>query len=259
MSDGEQPPPRPAGTLPSPPMSEADRQRVQAYFKKRKARRPAPQVKLKQRPGRAADVESDHPVKGVGAIQLLDACGTTEVAFSQMLLRQILNATHFGGKDTPISEAMLNGALAAINGVDARDEVEAMLVAQMTATHAVAMDLLWRMNIATLRPHLESTGNLAVKLLRTCTAQLDALVRYRRRGEQTVRVEHVHVHSGGQAVVGAVTTTGGTGKDRKTEDQAHAKLAHAPVAPMRGSNPEGDAVPVASSAGAQPLPHARRR
>src|SRR5262245_57428365 len=36
--------------------------------------------------------------------------------------------------------------------------------------------------------------NMAIKLLRTYTAQLEALAKLRRGGEQTVRVEHVHVH-----------------------------------------------------------------
>ena len=35
---------------------------------------------------------------------------------------------------------------------------------------------------------------MAIKLLRTYTAQLEALAKLRRGGEQTVRVEHVHVH-----------------------------------------------------------------
>src|SRR5690242_18263867 len=42
----------------------------------------------------------------------------------------------------------------------------------------------------------ERYGNLAVKLLRTFTAQVEALQRYRGKGQQKVTVEHVHVHAG---------------------------------------------------------------
>ena len=35
---------------------------------------------------------------------------------------------------------------------------------------------------------------MAIKLPRTYTAQLEALAKLRRGGEETVRVEHVHVH-----------------------------------------------------------------
>ena len=56
------------------------------------------------------------------------------------------------------------------------------------------------------------------------------LNRHRGKGQQKVTVEHVHVHSGGQAVVGLVGTPGG-GDRAKSEDQPHAKqIAHARAA-----------------------------
>jgi hypothetical protein len=47
-----------------------------------------------------------------------------------------------------------------------------------------------------------------VKLLRTFAAQTEALQRYRGKGQQKVTVEHVHVHTGGQAIVGSVSQSG---------------------------------------------------
>ena len=44
--------------------------------------------------------------------------------------------------------------------------------------------------------------NQANKLSRTYADLLEALNRHRGKGQQKVTVEHVHVHSGGQAVVG---------------------------------------------------------
>ena len=44
-----------------------------------------------------------------------------------------------------------------------------------------------------------------MKLLRTFTVQIEALAKLKRGGEQTVRVEHVHVYPGGQAIVGAIS------------------------------------------------------
>ena len=40
------------------------------------------------------------------------------------------------------------------------------------------------------------------------------------RASQKITVEHVHIHSGGQAVVGVVAPRGGV--QPKSEDQAHA-------------------------------------
>ena len=50
--------------------------------------------------------------------------------------------------------------------------------------------------------------NAAVKLLRLHHETLDTLEKYRGRSNQTVRVEHVHVNAGGQAIVGEVHAGG---------------------------------------------------
>jgi hypothetical protein len=46
------------------------------------------------------------------------------------------------------------------------------------------------------------TWNQANKLSRTYATLIEALNRHRGKGQQKVTVEHVHVHAGGQAVVG---------------------------------------------------------
>ena len=55
---------------------------------------------------------------------------------------------------------------------------------------------------------------------RTYAALLEALNRHRGKGQQVVRVEHVTVQAGGQAIVGAVTQGGGGHKE--SEDRPHA-------------------------------------
>jgi len=57
----------------------------------------------------------------------------------------------------------------------------------------------------------EAYHNRAVKLLRVYTAQIEALTRYRNKAKQTVVVKHVHVHEGGQAIVGSVSQGEGGG------------------------------------------------
>ena len=53
------------------------------------------------------------------------------------------------------TEAELNAALAAVDGIQPRDEAEAMLAMQMYATHEVAMDFLTRAKQADLVHALE--------------------------------------------------------------------------------------------------------
>jgi hypothetical protein len=100
--------------------------------------------------------------------------------------------------------------------------------------------------------------NQANKLSRTYATLVEALNRHRGKGQQKVTVEHVHVHAGGQAVVGMVETPGG-GDRTKSKDQSHAKqIAHAPQPPMRSQDEKGEPVQVASDA-KRPLPDARRQ
>ena len=117
----------------------------------------------------------------------------------------------------------------------------------MVAVHSAAMRCLRQLKGSETIPQQDSNGRLAVKLLRTFTMQTEALQRYRGKGEQKMTVEHVHVHAGGQAIVGEVTTgSRGEGVPGKPEERADAKaIAHAPEPPMPSPNPQRDAVPVA--------------
>ena len=99
----------------------------------------------------------------------------------------------------------VNAALVAINGISPRDQLEALLVVQMVATHNLALDFLKRATNPGAHPEMVSENiDRAAKLMRAYAAQLTALERHRGYGKQYVTVEHVHVNSGGQAIVGAV-------------------------------------------------------
>jgi hypothetical protein len=76
-----------------------------------------------------------------------------------------------------------------------------------------------------------------------------------RQGTAKGTVEHVHVHEGGQAIVGNVETKGG-GVAKEVKEQPHA-LAYAPGATMPSPEMQREAVRVARDA-ERPLPDARR-
>ncbi|AWN52180.1 hypothetical protein [Methylobacterium sp. 17Sr1-1] len=139
---------------------------------------------------------------------VLDAFATTSDDFGQLGINQLLNAM-----SDPTRSAVqgLNAALAVVAGIEARNEAEAQLGIQMAATHEAAMKMLRVAASGSDPKTTEVYGNLATKLLRTYTAQIEALAKLKRGGEQTVRVEHVHVHAGGQAIVGNVSTGQGGG------------------------------------------------
>ena len=132
------------------------------------------------------------------------------------------------------------------------------MAAQLIAAHNAAMECYRRAMIdeQTFEGRRENLAQ-ANKLSRTYATLLEALNRHRGKGQQKVTVEHVHVHSGGQAVVGVVEPGGG---DRaKLEDRCHAtQIAHAPQSEMWCPLPDDRATVPERSDGEQSLPDARR-
>src|SRR5215471_7732212 len=132
-----------------------------------------------------------------------------------------------------------HAAVDALIGIKPGDELEGMMAAQLIACHNASMECYRRAMIRdqSFEGRREALSQ-ANKLSRTYAALLDALNRHRGKGQQKVVVEHVHVHLGGQAVVGMVE---GPALDNssKPERQPNAKqIAHAPQPAMRSPNPE---------------------
>jgi hypothetical protein len=219
------------------------------------------QVKDEKVRAGSCEVGLTHSDSAGWTAQIKDAFGTTSRDFAQRAMSQTLEALL--SPEGTLPTGTTNAVLAAVDGVRPNDEIEAMLAGQMTVTHTLAMKFLGRANRAEHLEQLDASGALAVKLLRTFTAQVEALAKLRRGGEQTVRVEHVHIHAGGQAVVGNVSHRGGGGEN-ETGEQPRATehpraLTFTPSTPVRSADAERDGVPVARSEEQAPLPNARRR
>ena len=134
------------------------------------------------------------------------------------------------------------------------------MAAQLIAAHNAAMECYRRAMIGeqTFEGRRENLAQ-ANKLSRTYAALLEALNRHRGKGQQKVTVEHVHVHAGGQAVVGMVVGDPGGGDRTKLEEQPHAKqIAHAPEPALPCADEGRETVPVAGDA-ERSMPDARRQ
>ncbi len=99
--------------------------------------------------------------------------------------------------------------------LEPRDAVEAMLIAQMTATHTLMTTLAGRVADQTNAQVRESQERSMTRLSRTYLAQMDALKKYRAKAQQVVRVERVTVHDGGQAIVGDVSHGGRADNEKR--------------------------------------------
>jgi hypothetical protein len=129
--------------------------------------------------------------------------GSTD-RFNLTLLRQSLGTVWL---EPGVSQEQIIGALAdAIAAFQPRDAVEAMLASLAVAHHNMAMECLRRAMLP--EQSAEAASRLrqdAVRSTRVVAEIAEAIDRRRGKGQQTVRVEHVTVQAGGQAIVGQVT------------------------------------------------------
>jgi hypothetical protein len=148
--------------------------------------------------------------------------GSDSDHFNQALADQTLAALWVARSDEEQRSRQYLAATAALIGAQPQDELEGMLISQMIACHSATMECYRRSMLPEQSFEVgQAQVNAAGKLSRTYAALLEALNRYRGKGQpQVVRVERVTVEAGGQAIVGAVTQGGGG--HQESEDRAHA-------------------------------------
>jgi hypothetical protein len=216
---------------------------LEAHVTRWKAARPAPRLKVSKHEG-VPQVSHDHPDRTLGQFLLMEALGTTDQDFLRGLLKQLANAAT-DGRD--IDEAEVNFMLSVVKGIEPKDQIEALLAAQMAAVHMATMTFARRLAHIENIPQQDSAERAFNKLTRTFAAQMEALRRYRTGGEQKVTVEHVTVNEGGQAIVGSKVTHAGNGAaekaatpkaltDGRTAPMPIIEASRAPARVRRGSN-----------------------
>jgi hypothetical protein len=153
-----------------------------------------------------ANLTKPYPLDGDTKLwwtRLKQALGTGSSDFVNASLIQLQAAARLPCGN--VSEMALNAALAMIEGAAPRDEMEGALAIQMACTHAATMSVLARLGggHGTER-RVVALASAAARLLRAYSAQVEVFRRLRHGGQQHVRVEHVHINDGGQAMIGNV-------------------------------------------------------
>ena len=106
-----------------------------------------------------------------------------------------------------ISELAMNASLAMIEAAAPQNEIEGALAVQMACTHTAAISVLARFGGGGgSERRVIALASAASRLLRAYSGQVETLRRLRHGSDQYVRVEHVHVNDGGQAMIGNVRT-----------------------------------------------------
>lgn len=194
-------------------------------------------------------IRSPHNDDSGWTMRLGDAFGTRSPEFMSEALTALNAAARSRGTAEATSQ-QLNTSLALVSAIAPENELEAALAVQMAASHALATDVLGRAAGTDKLEYIQLYGNLAVKLQRTFTAQIEALARMRGKGQQTVRVEHVTVQAGAQAIVGDVHhhSPGRGGVQSKNEAQPHGTSEFQERAALPCPDTEGNGVPIAGDA-----------
>ncbi len=149
--------------------------------------------------------------------ELLDAMGEALTSnsgglsdkFGWMVYEQLSKSCY---KDTNIFEAVKHICIE-LKGIAPKDQIEGMLATQMIATHHAALDdfaIAAQSETMDIRAAALSS---ATKLTRTYAAQMEALNRYRGKGQQKMTVEHVHINSNVQAIIGNITKNNSSQKE----------------------------------------------
>ncbi|MFK8253103.1 hypothetical protein [Ancylobacter terrae] len=138
--------------------------------------------------------------------------GSQSDDWNNLLANQAIQALWRAHSNTETLTKQYAATVSALIGIHPQDELEGMMASQLIATHNAAMECYRRTMIEnqTLAGR-EQYLSQANKLCRTFATLLEALNRHRGKGQQRVTVEHVHVHAGGQAVVGAIEGPRGGG------------------------------------------------
>jgi len=188
--------------------------------------------------------------------------GSMSDDWNNILANQTIQTLWLKNSTAEDARRQRHAAVDALIGIAPRDEFEGMIAAQLVACHNASMECYRRAMIGeqSFEGRRENLSQ-ANKLSRSYAVLLEALNRHRGKGQQKVTVEHIHVHAGGQAVVGVVETPAvdDSSKSQQSQDQHHAKqITHSPQPAMRSTDPEREPVPVAGDA-ERTLSDARRK
>lgn len=160
---------------------------------------PAETAIAESKPDQASEVEKF----------LAATAGVRDEKLAQLIVRQ-MGAMQIWCLAEDRVDRLINAA-AALREMEPKNATEAMLAVQMFGTHNAAVMFLQRATAdGQTFEGVEATVLRATRLMRLFNDQLEAMAKLKgKSGRQKVTIEHVHVQSGGQAVVGLVNASKG--------------------------------------------------
>lgn len=141
--------------------------------------------------------------------------GTSDIELQLQLMFESTSLMGVTVEDVVAGKGLSAGkrVAAVISGIGPQDELQALLAVQMFGAHNMAMEFSRR----AMHPQQHSEGvdaNVAraAQFMKIFLEQAACLQKLKgKRSEQRIVIEHVDIHQGGQAIMGAVTP-GGRGR-----------------------------------------------
>lgn len=231
-------------------LQRADKNRLVALMiKNREAPNPV-KVSLSRNPDGKVSIDPGGKGSSVvlSTLKLMDAFSATDIDTVNARSSDIIKYLESVGA---CYEGKYNAALAFVESMAPQDQAQAQLLVQSYITHDAAVRALSQLGTAQMVDHARMYGNLANKLLKTYTTQMDTLMRMQRGNEQVIK--HVYVDNrGGQAVFAENVTPPGAGNNQP--QQPYGAAATGVCAPMLGADAFGNGVPISGHEGTQALP-----
>jgi hypothetical protein len=144
--------------------------------------------------------------------RFIESFGSRDPDFVFELLRQVANTTP---NSRSADEQGIKFMMSVISGLKPRDQIEAMIGAQMATLHSAMMTAANRLAHAETLAEMDSAERAVNKLGRTFAALIETLKRYRNGGDHNVVVQHMSIAEGGQAIVGNLTRSARKSKPQK--------------------------------------------
>ena len=184
---------------------------------------PLPEVTQRKKPPRVRKPSARHDVIHAPTADL-DAhramlritFGTFSEEFADTMMGKVISGLRPNAYDL-LEEVTLNAALATVASLRPESEIDALMCVQTVIAGFSALRMLELSQRNLSEENIAVYGGYANKLIKLQNDLLQTLDRRRRGNSQSIEVKHVHIHAGGQGVIGIVNHDDGQklGHDQK--------------------------------------------
>jgi hypothetical protein len=171
---------------------------------------PMPEVTQFKKPPRVRKPSAIHdiiyaPTADLDAHQamLRATFGTFSEEFADTMMGKVISGLRPNPYDI-LGETTLNAALATVASLRPESEIEALMCVQTVIAGFSALRMLELSQRNLSEENIAVYGGYANKLIKLQNDLLQTLDRRRKGNSQSIEVKHVHIHAGGQGVIGIV-------------------------------------------------------